>query len=46
MADFLTPSDLAGKLDVLQVSCTKCERTGRYPIARLIETIGPECEHG
>jgi hypothetical protein len=37
----LTPADLVGKLDVLRVACTKCDRAGRYPIARLIETIGP-----
>jgi hypothetical protein len=37
----LTPADLLGKLDVLRVLCTKCDRAGRYPIARLIETIGP-----
>jgi len=41
MADFLTPADLVGKLDTLRVACTKCDRAGRYPIARLIETIGP-----
>lgn len=41
MANFLTPTDLLGKLDVLRVACTKCDRVRRYPIARLIETIGP-----
>jgi hypothetical protein len=29
--------DLIGKLDVLRVSCTKCERNGSYRLNRLIE---------
>jgi hypothetical protein len=27
--------DLIGKLDVLRVACTKCERAGRYRLDRL-----------
>lgn len=42
----LTPADLVGKLDTLRVACTKSDRAGRYPIARLIETNRPKCEHG
>jgi hypothetical protein len=29
--------DLIGKLDVLRVACDKCDRKGRYAVARLIE---------
>jgi hypothetical protein len=35
-------SDLIGKLDVLRVSCSKCERDGCYGLARLIEKRGRE----
>jgi hypothetical protein len=34
-------SDLVGKLDVLAVECSKCERRGRYAVRRLIEQHGP-----
>ena len=30
-------SDLIGKLEVLRVTCAKCERDGRYILARLIQ---------
>ena len=33
-------SDLIGKLDVLRVVCSKCERAGRYRVERLIEQHG------
>jgi len=33
--------DLIGKLPVLQVSCTKCPRRGRYILARLLRAHGP-----
>jgi hypothetical protein len=29
--------DLVGKLDTLRVTCSKCEREGRYSVRRLIE---------
>jgi hypothetical protein len=29
--------DVEGKLDVLRVECTKCDRKGRYSVAKLIE---------
>ena len=35
-------SDLTGKLDVLCVTCAKCERAGRYRLERLIEDRGRE----
>jgi hypothetical protein len=38
--DSITPRDLIGKLDALRVECSKCDRRGRYRVARLAETIG------
>ena len=32
--------DLDGKLDVLRVECTKCDRKGRYHVHKLIEKYG------
>jgi hypothetical protein len=32
--------DLDGKLDVLRVECSKCDRAGRYHVAKLIEKHG------
>jgi hypothetical protein len=29
--------DLVGRLDVIRVACTKCNRMGRYSLAQLIE---------
>ena len=37
MRTFLTFGDLEGKLDVLRVECTRCQRKGRYSVAKLIE---------
>ena len=37
-------SDLIGKLDVLRVTCAKCERAGRYRLHRLIETHGRDAK--
>lgn len=31
----LIVSDLYGKLDMLRVECAKCERRGRYKVAKL-----------
>jgi hypothetical protein len=31
---------LEGKLDVLRVECTKCDRKGRYHVHKLIEKYG------
>ena len=36
-------SDLVGKLDVLRVTCGKCERAGRYRLDRLIKDRGRLC---
>ena len=32
--------DLVGKLDALNVECTKCPRWGRYHVYKLIERYG------
>jgi len=37
MRTYLTFGDLEGKLDVLRVECTRCQRKGRYIVAKLIE---------
>jgi len=37
----LTLGDVAAKTDVLAVACTRCDRTGRYPLAALIEKHVP-----
>ena len=36
----LTPADLIGKLDVLRVECSKCDRRGQYRIDRLLTLLG------
>jgi hypothetical protein len=36
----LTFGGLNGKLDVLRVACRKCDRSGQYRMARLIERYG------
>ena len=36
----ITFGDLDGRLDVLRVTCSKCDRVGRYSVARLIERHG------
>ena len=33
---YLVFGDIAGKLDVLRVECTKCPRKGRYSVRKLI----------
>jgi hypothetical protein len=37
---YLTFGDIEGKLDVLGVECTKCDRKGRYHVHKLIEKYG------
>jgi hypothetical protein len=39
---FLIFGDIEGKLDVLNVECTKCARKGRYRVCKLIEKYGPQ----
>ncbi len=41
----ITPVDLVGKLEYLNVSCGKCGRHGRrYNVARLIEHMGADAK--
>jgi hypothetical protein len=37
---YLIFGDIEGKLDVLCVECTKCDRKGRYHVYRLIKKHG------
>ena len=37
---YLAIADIEGKLDVLRIECTRCERRGQYNVARLIEQHG------
>jgi hypothetical protein len=37
---YLTFGDIEGKLDVLRVECTRCDRKGRYSVAKLIAKHG------
>jgi len=37
---YLVFGDIEGKLDVLRVECTRCERKGRYNVAGLIKKHG------
>lgn len=37
-------SDLISKLDVLNVVCSKCHRSGRYKLKRLVERRGPKAK--
>jgi hypothetical protein len=32
--------DIEGKLDVLRVECSRCQRNGRYSVRKLIEKYG------
>lgn len=38
----ITVGDLVGKLDVLRVECTRCDRKGQYPVAKLLAELGPD----
>ena len=38
----ITFGDLRGRLEVLRVTCSKCDRAGRYSVARLIELHGAD----
>jgi hypothetical protein len=37
---YLVFGDIQGKLDVLRVECRRCDRKGRYSVAKLIEKHG------
>jgi hypothetical protein len=38
--NYLIFGDIEGKLEVLRVECTKCDRKGRYSVASLIAKHG------
>ena len=40
MRNYLTFGDIEGKLDVLRIECTRCQRKGRYSVAKLIAKYG------
>jgi hypothetical protein len=40
----ITPRDLIGKLDVLRVECTKCDRRGQYRVDQLYVRHGPDAK--
>jgi hypothetical protein len=37
---YLIFGDIEGKLDVLRVECTRCDRKGRYNVRKLSERYG------
>ena len=41
-AGAITLGDLQGRLEVLRVTCSKCDRTGQYHVPRLIELYGAD----
>ena len=40
--DFLVFGDIQGRLTMLRVECTRCDRKGRYSVAKLIEKHGSQ----
>ena len=36
----VTPADLLGRIDMLNVVCSKCERRGRYRVQSIIREVG------
>jgi hypothetical protein len=36
----LTPADLLGRIQVINVECLKCDRRGRYRVRTLVKKIG------
>lgn len=41
MSGAITLADLAGKIAMLEVACSRCDRTGRLSVARLTRQHGP-----
>jgi len=37
---YIVFGDIAGKLDILRVECTRCPRKGRYSVAKLVAQYG------
>ena len=40
MRTYITFGDLEGKLEVLRIECSRCQRKGRYTVAKLIDRYG------
>jgi hypothetical protein len=38
--DVMTPADLLGRIEAINVACTKCDRRGRYRVKTLVRDIG------
>jgi hypothetical protein len=38
----ITLADLAARASHLEVACSRCERRGRYQLARLVATLGAD----
>jgi hypothetical protein len=38
--DVLTPADLLGRIETINVACVKCDRRGRYKVRTLVREIG------
>ena len=41
-AGAVTLGDIAGRITVLDVACDRCERRGRFRVAKLIEQLGAD----
>jgi hypothetical protein len=39
----ITLADVAERTDTLTVACTRCERSGRYPVVLLVKRHGRRC---
>ena len=40
----VTLGELARRLAILDVACSKCDRTGQYRVAKLIDRYGPDAK--
>jgi hypothetical protein len=38
--DVMTPADLLGRIESINVACVKCDRSGRYRVKTLVREIG------
>ena len=42
--DSMSLRDLIGKLDILRVECSKCDRRGQYRVDQLFVRLGPDAK--
>jgi len=42
---YLTFGDIEGKLEVLRVECSRCQRKGRHSVAKLIREVRAPRQH-